>query len=327
MLFWDGGGCEPLEKRRFEEWVQGDIRGNFFVLERRVPQVSFQDVYVPEIRRKFGISRVSWIQKEEDWKGKREELLSPFLFPEREGVFLEGLKEETVWRIAQEASQYDKAFFFFLAPPALKGAFWGKFPWIVVEESREAFLRFLEEEQARSGVFLEEEARETLFQLVLEHELQRGDIVDFLEKFRGERISKDTVEAFFVRNEKVLLFRFLDALGEKDTTSAIQYAYRLMDQQFPPPLLVAQIARRFRLLAQLHEVGGIQQDLWQRREINPFEARKIERMKKHFSPSDVPRVFAHLRTTDRLLKTQSIDLRLWFVLLVSGITQSERGAG
>lgn len=307
--------------------MQKNIRGNSFILELQVPRVYFQDVCTPRIREKLGVSRISWIRKKEEWEKKREELLLPSLFPEREALFLEDLREEAILEIAQEAPRYGGVFFFFLISPEMsRGASSLGLPWIVVAEDREAFFRFLKEEEARLGLTLDEETRETLFQFTLECELQRGDIEDFLEEFKGERVSRSAVEAFFMRNEKVLLFRFLDALSERDTPSALQYVYRLVEQQFPPSLLVANLARRFRLFAQLYEAKEIERDLWQGKSVNPFEAKKVERMKKHFSPSDVLSALASLRAADRLLKTQSVDLKLWCALLVVGITQPGRGA-
>lgn len=314
-----------MEKRRFEEWLQEEPSGNFFLCECRIPRVYFQEVCIPEIRRKLGVSEVSWVRQEDEWSKEQQELLFPSLFRRKRAIFLEGLAKEKVFQIAREASRYPGTFFFFLSPPeVLQEPFWQKFPWIVVEESREVFLRFLREEETRLGLFLENEARETLFRFVSEYELQRGDVVDFLEKFRGGQITKEEVETFFTQSERILLFRFLDALGERDTSSALRYAYRLVEYQFPLSLLVVHLARRFRLFAQFCEGRGMKKDLWQGKEINPFEARKIEKMQEHFRLSDIPRIFAILRTADRLLKTQSIDPYLWCALLVSGITQPER---
>lgn len=317
-----------MEKRRFEEWLQEEPFGNFFLCECRISRVYFQEMYIPKIREKLNASEVSWIRQESEWSRERQELLFPSLFRRRKVIFLEDLEKEKVFQIAREAPQYPEVFFFFLpSPEVLKEPFWQKFPWIVVEESREVFLRFLQGEEARLGLFLENDAKETLFRFVSEYELQRGDVVDFLEKFRGERVTKEEVEAFFIQSERVLLFRFLDALGEKDASSALRYAYRLIEYQFPLSLLVVHLARRFRLFAQFCEGKGVKKDLWQGKEINPFEAQKIEKMQKHFRLSDVPRIFAILRTADRLLKTQSIDPYLWCTLLVSGITQLERVPG
>lgn len=318
-----------MEKQGFEEWLRNELSGNFFLCERRVSQVYFREICVPEIRKKCKALEISWVRGENEWERKRQELVSPSLFPRREVIFLEGFKEEGALKIAQEAPRYSEVFFFLVLSPteALKEPLWRKFPRIVVEESREVFLRFLREEEARLGLAFEDEARESLFHLASEYELQRGDITDFLERFRGGQVTKDEVEAFFTQSEKVLLFRFLDALGERDTASALRYAYRLMDRQFPPSLLVAHLARRFRLFAQFCKGGETQRDLWQGKEIRPLEARKIERMKKHFAFSDVPRIFAVLRTADRLLKTQNVDSRLWCVLLVSGITRLEKESG
>lgn len=298
------------------------------MVERQVPHARFCEVFVPAIQRKLGASGIRWIRKREEWEAERERLRTPSLFPEREVVFLEGLGEKEAFSIVREAREYPQAFFFcLLSPDALKETFWQEFPWIVVGESKEAFFRFLETEAKRLGVTLEGDAQETLLHLVTEYELQEGDIQAFLEAFRGGRVGRGEIEAFFIQSEKVLLFRFLDALSEKNAPQALRYAYRLMDHQFPPALLVANLARRFRLLAQFYETGERRKDLLQGRELNPFEARKIEKMQQYFRPSDLPRVFATLRAADRLLKTQSVDSRLWCAILVAQITQPEQAPG
>lgn len=315
-----------MVKQRFEEWLREEPVGNFFICECRVSRAHFQEMCVPEIRKKFGALEILWIRQGEEWDKKRGELASPSLFPGARVVLLENLEKEKIFQIAQEASQYSKSFFVLLSSPeVLREPFWQKFPWIVVEEDREVFLRFLGEEAVRLGLVFEDDAREALFRLASEYELQRGEIVSFLEELRGNRVTKEEVEAFFTQSEKVLLFRFLDALSERDAPSALRYAYRLMEYRFSPSLLVVHLARRFRLFAQFCANKGTQRDLWQGKEVSSFEARRIEGMKKHFHASAVPEVFAILRTADRFLKTQSIDPYLWCVLLVSKLTQLEKG--
>ena len=313
-----------MGKQRFEDWLSGDLGGRFFILERRVNQARFENWYVPEILRKLGASRALWVRKLQEWEERAREFSLPSLFPEREVCFLDRLDEGEALHVFREASRYPEVYFFFLPGGDLKGAGWSKVPWIVVEEDREVLQRFLQGEAARLGLSFGKGVEEHILRLFEEYELQETEIVSFLEGFRGRRVQREDVEAFFEKNEKILLFRFLDFLGERNTSLALQYAYRLVGQGFPLPLLVTHLARRFRLLAQVFEKGETQRDLWQGKEVNPFEMKKIQKMKDAFSPADIPRIFATLRMADRLLKTQSIDPRLFCVLLVTGVTQPEK---
>lgn len=314
-----------MGKEQFEKWLERDIQGHFWVLERKVSRAHFENWYVPKVLKKIGASRVTWVQGEEEWEGKQKEFVLPSLFSEREVLFLEDLKEVVALKIAREASRYPMLFFFFLTSGDLKEAEWRKFPWIIVGESQEIFERFLLREAQRFGLSLKKEARELLFRLFQEYELQEAEIMDFLKEFAGGgRIEEKDIEAFFEKSERTLLFRFLDALGEKDTPCALQYAYRLVEGRFPLPLLLTHLTRRFRLLAQLYETEEEQRDLWQEKEVSSFEMKKTQKMKMYFAPSDIPRVFAALRMADRLLKTQSVDPYLWCFLLITEITGPSR---
>ena len=71
----------------------------------------------------------------------------------------------------------------------------------------------------------------------------------------------------FEKSEKTLLFRFLDALSDRDTQLATKYFCSLQKINYPSSLLVSMIARRFRLMAQVLITGVENQDLWKKNRV------------------------------------------------------------
>ncbi|MGQ9623327.1 MAG: hypothetical protein ACUVTO_07845 [Candidatus Caldatribacteriaceae bacterium] len=308
-----------MGRKSFEEWLREKERGSFLILERRVNRARFEEWCIPQILEKVSASRFSWVRNREEWEEKRKGLLLPALFPEKEVVFLEGIDEGLALKIARESPSYSLVFFFFLPEEELTRGDWRRFPWIVLKEEG-VFELFLKNRLQALGLFLEEEARVCLFRLLEEYELQETDIEAFLRQFRrGERIKEKDVEVFFEQSERALLFRFLDAVGERNASLALQYGYRLLGKKFPPALFLSHLARRFRLLLQLYLVEEKRKDLWQKREISSFEMQKIQKMQAHFSLPDILRIFQALQMADRLLKTQSIDPQAFLLSLITEI--------
>ncbi len=314
-----------MGRKSFEEWLREKEKDSFLVLERRVNRAHFEEWCIPQILEKVSTSRFSRVRNREEWEEKKRELLLPALFPEREVVFLEGIDENLALAIARESPSYPSAFFFFLPEEELTRSDWRRFPWIVLKEEG-VFEQFLKRRLESLGLSLEDRARVRLFRLLEEYELQETDIETFLRRFRrGERIRKEDVEVFFEKSERTLLFRFLDAVGERNTSLALQYGYRLLEEKkFPPTLFLSHLARRFRLLLQLYVVGEKRKDLWQGREVSSFEIQKVQRMQTYFSLSDIPRVFQALRMADRLLKTQSVDSQAFLLSLITEIVEPQK---
>lgn len=313
-----------MGRKSFEEWLREKEKGSFLILERRVNRARFEEWCIPQLLEKVSASRFSWVRNREEWEEKKKELLLPVLFPEKEVVFLEGIDEGLALAVAGESPSYPLVFFFFLPEGELTRSDWRRFPWIVLKEEG-IFEPFLKNRLQALGLSLEEEARIRLFRLLEEYELQETDIEAFLRQFRrGERIKEKDVEVFFEQSERVLLFRFLDAVGERNASLALQYGYRLLKEKFPLALFLSHLARRFRLLLQLYLVEEKRKDLWQKREISPFEMQKVQRMQAHFSLSDIPRVFQALQMADRLLKTQNIDPQAFLLSLITEIVEPKK---
>jgi len=298
-----------LAKETFREWWSKDSASRLFLFELKVGRKLFEEWHLPLIVEKLAVQKVIQVEGEEEWKEKKTLFLLPSLFPEAMLFLLWGISEKTAWEIKEKFSV--PPFFFLAFLRKVEERKWNDVPWVVIEPDEQALRKIWYSRAQKFDVSLSKAGEKKLFHFLERYDLGMSDVEDFFAYFAGQKeLGGEEVAFFFERDEKVLLFRFLDALGKRDKTGAFHYLQMLWRADFSPSWLIAQIARRFRLLLQVYEGGGTTHDLWQGKELHPFEAEKIEAMKEKYRLPEVHQAFTLLRTADRLTKTQNIDPKI-----------------
>ncbi|MEN3187130.1 MAG: hypothetical protein ABDK94_07600 [Atribacterota bacterium] len=307
-----------MGKETFKKWYEHDLSSRFFLFELRIGRKLFEDWYLPFIVRKLKVQRVVEVENEEEWKYVVESFLVPSLFPEAILFVLWGIPERAILKMKDTLAS--TPFFFLFIPRKMEEQKWNDVSCVVVKPDEMILKKFWSSMAQKFGVSLDKVAEEKLLRFLGTYNLGRSDLEYFFSCFTGRKdVTEEEVEWFFEREEKVVLFRFLDALGKREETKTFHYLQMLWRLDFSVSWLIAQIARRFRLLLQCYEGEGMTRDVWQGKDLHPFEAEKVITMKEKYSLSEVRRTFALLRTADRLIKTQSVDPRITLTRIIGEI--------
>ncbi|MCX7667420.1 MAG: hypothetical protein N2Z84_00600, partial [Atribacterota bacterium] len=302
----------------FKEWYERDLSSRFFLFELRVGRKLFEDWYLPFVVRKLKVQRVVDVTGEEEWKRVVDSLFTPSLFPEAILFVLWEIPEKVI--LGAKSTLTSTPFFFLFVSQGMDEQKWKGVPCVIVKPDEQVLRKFCSSMAQRFNVFLSRVVEEKLLHFLEIYNLGKGELEYFFSCFAGRKdITGEEIEWFFEREEKVLLFRFLDALGRREQAKTFHYLQMLWRLDFSPSWLITQIARRFRLLLQCYEGEVMTRDVWQGKNLHPFEAEKIITMKEKYSLPEVYRIFTLLRTADRLVKTQSGDSRITLTRIVGEI--------
>ncbi len=294
-----------MEKVEFKTWIGQDIKSKYFVLELSVGKKYFEDHCWPLIVEKLGGGKVVRIKGNKEWEERKGEAILPSLFGEKKILLLEELEESLALKIKKAVSS--PHFLVFLSSNWKGGKEWNDSTWIKVESPRYDWENFWKESAKNKGILLDNRVLKSLSRWSKEYDWGEEDVEQFLSQFpEGETIKTEDVELYFEKNERTLLFRFLDALGERNLERAIFYLRPLLQIGFPPSLLLTHVSRRFRLLWQAQETKEESIDLWSGKKLNPFEWKeKILKNKNKYNLEEIKRVFEVLYQVDKTLKTQN----------------------
>lgn len=142
----------------------------------------------------------------------------------------------------------------------------------------------------------------------------------------GRAISVADVETLVPYSQDAVIFDLVDALGQRDGSTAAETLHRLIDEGEHPLGLLGMIIRQFRLLIQVKELkakGASSRDIAKRLRIHPFPARKLNNQATHFTPAQLEKVYRHLSEIDVDIKTGRIDAEVALDLLVAGLAGTE----
>ncbi|MDI9595840.1 MAG: hypothetical protein QM279_11540 [Atribacterota bacterium] len=311
-----------MEKTTFQKWITSDIPNNqyFFLISLNISRHFWEQYYFPQIKTKFKTNIVYRVENEKTWKEMEAERMLPKLFPEKEIILLDGISEKGALEITQKKSIPDNLIFLFLNEGELTKP-WTNVTIIHVGFGEKEFYQWIGKTAGEKFSGLPAAVIKSLYKYWREYNLREEDIMGFIRQ--TELLPKRTpldVELFFEKSEKTLLFRFLDALSDRDTQLATKYFCSLQKINYPSSLLVSMIARRFRLMAQVLITGVENQDLWKKNRVSPFEIRKIKTYSKKFSPSEITNLFYALRHMDRLLKTTNSDFSILMLDFIDQIS-------
>jgi len=312
-----------MEKMTFQKWLTSNLPKNqcFFLISFNVSRRFWEQYYFPQIKAKFQTNIVHRVSDEKSWKEMEAERTLPKLFPEKEIILLDAISEKDAWEIAQKKSFPAHLIFFYLMSGEPTQPWPDVTTMIQVGFGEREFYQWIEKVTGEKFSRLSTAVIKSLYKYWREYDLGEEDIIDFIRQaVSSPNITPLDVELFFEKSEKTLLFRFLDALSDRDSQLATNYFCSLIKINYPSNLLISMIARRYRLMAQVLITGVENQDLWKNNRINPYEIRKIKMYSKKYSPSEITNLFHSLRQMDRLLKTTNSDFSILILDFIDQIS-------
>jgi len=243
------------------------------------------------------------------------------LFPKKEILLLDGVSEALAFQIAHGKTSHPHSFFLYIVQNKLTKS-WNDIPLVQVEFTEEEFRQWIQKIAGKSLYSqLSAPVLHSLYQRWKDFDLGEEDIFSFFHHYQPlTGLIPLDVELFFEKSEKTLLFRFIDALSDRNAELATKYFFSLQKINYPPNLLVVMVARRYRLIHQILLIGVDNQDLWKKNKVSPFEIRKIKNFAKKYSPSEITNIFSLLRDLDRLSKTVHCDFSDLMLDLIAQIS-------
>jgi DNA polymerase-3 subunit delta len=131
--------------------------------------------------------------------------------------------------------------------------------------------------------------------------------IDKLLTYRGgQTIRAEDVRALVASVRESNVFALVDALGHRDTGSALRLLHAQLDHNAAPPYLLAMIVRQFRLLLQMKDLAarGMTVDAARERlKLHPFVADKTWKQALNFTLPQLEAIYQKLLDTDIAIKT------------------------
>jgi len=154
------------------------------------------------------------------------------------------------------------------------------------------------------------------------------EIIKLVTYCDGERaVVEADVETLVPYSQDAVIFDLVDALGQRDGTTAAQTLHRLIDEGEHPLGLLGMIIRQFRLLIQVKTLkakGSSPREVAKTLGIHPFPARKLHHQANHFTTAQLEKVYRYLSETDLDIKTGRMGAEIALDLLVAGLAATER---
>lgn len=149
------------------------------------------------------------------------------------------------------------------------------------------------------------------------------EIIKLVTYCNGERaITAADVETLVPYSQDAVIFDLVDALGQRDGTTAAKTLHRLIEEGEHPLGLLGMIIRQFRLLIQVKTLkarGASPRDVAKTLGLHPFPAGKLHSQATYFTVAQLDKVYRHLSETDIDIKTGRIDADVALDLLVAGL--------
>ena len=140
----------------------------------------------------------------------------------------------------------------------------------------------------------------------------------------GETIRREDVRALVAPLQEETIFALTDAMGKRDTASALALLHEQLNFNAQPLYLLTMIARQFRLLLQVRDLAARGHSIDQIRAklaLHPFVARKVVEQSRNFSIDQLESIYRKLLETDIAMKTSRGDPEVNLDVLVMDLTK------
>jgi DNA polymerase III subunit delta len=139
-----------------------------------------------------------------------------------------------------------------------------------------------------------------------------------------EIIRRQDVVALVAPVQEQSIFELADAIGKRDTPSALELLHEQLNHNAQPLYLLAMIARQFRMLLQVRDLAARGLNLDQIRAqlgLHPYVARKVLEQSRNFSIEQLETIYRKLLETDISMKTSHGDPAVNLDVLVVEVTK------
>lgn len=140
----------------------------------------------------------------------------------------------------------------------------------------------------------------------------------------GEHIRVEDVTTLVASVREANIFELVDAIGARQTSTAIKLLHAHLDQNAAPLYLLTMIVRQFRMLLQIKDLlarGSTPATIREILKLHPFVVEKVSRQASNFTQVQLRAIYEKLLETDLAIKTGKSDPALSLDLLVVDLTR------
>jgi DNA polymerase-3 subunit delta len=141
----------------------------------------------------------------------------------------------------------------------------------------------------------------------------------------GRSVSTDDVQILVSRARETNIFDLVDAVGRRQTGSALRLLHGLLEDGEPPLKLFGMLARQVRILIQVSELrdqGLNHQEITTRLKLHPFVVEKGLAQARSFEIAQLETAHRHLVETDWSIKTGKTEPVLALDMLIVDLASS-----
>lgn len=177
---------------------------------------------------------------------------------------------------------------------------------------RQDLHKWLAQEAQRAGKKIPPAAVEVLLNRVGQNMFLLKSEVQKLVSFTGDKkiIEESDVQVLTVPLIEENIFKVVDAIGQRLILQALKGIRDLLVNRQPPPVILAMLARQFRLILQTRQLtssGFSQTELSKQLNIHPYAASKIIKQSKNFNEQQTIAILERLLEIDLGTKTGKLD--------------------
>ncbi len=151
-----------------------------------------------------------------------------------------------------------------------------------------------------------------------------NEIEKLLTYRQGATIRLEDVGAMVAPAQEQSIFELVDALGKRQTATALELLHAQLQHNAQPLYLLAMIARQYRLLLQVRDLAarGLTADqIRAQLKLHPFVAKKVLEQSHNFTIEQLESVYRKLLETDIAIKTSRGDPTVNLDVLVVELTK------
>jgi DNA polymerase-3 subunit delta len=189
-----------------------------------------------------------------------------------------------------------------------------------------ALTAWIQKRVSAEGGSISPRAAETLAAFVGGNLRQLAQEIDKLTTYAGEKtIGEADVHRLVADAREIKVWALTDALAAQNQDHALGTLHQLLDEGEPAPLLMAVIARQFRILLQIKELDGehlANNAIAGQLKMHPFAVQKAIPAARSFSYERIDSAYRRLLDTDLAVKTGRVDPALALDLLVVDLTSA-----
>jgi len=146
------------------------------------------------------------------------------------------------------------------------------------------------------------------------------NLITLIKAENRRKLTMEDITSFVTKTAEESIWEFIDAIGECNKTQALNVMERLLRERSDFVIIIAMIARQFRIIAQVKSLLNMSKnyaEIASLLKLHPFVVRKAVEHSKNFTLKHLRKLYQKLVKTDLVVKQGRFDEKLALDLLIA----------